>query len=238
MIMSKFKVGDKVKCLKNRDYVGSLTLGKIYTVVQVSPAFTWVIDDLGHKFGYYDDRFELAGSEKEPEVQQPETFEYNKKIYRRATSEDSGKQGIMCDSDIADAEVRITHPYVSKGIMKYKGDGALPWRKTTTNSDWRFGYIEVEQPPKYRPIGPADLEPAKTPETLEFERRVEYSGLLNNYLNTKDSFERASTAFNEACQAIRDNVKDGEKFVYTRYGEGYIVQRDAAGFTVDKIDLI
>jgi len=45
-------------------------------------------------------------------------------------------------------------------------------------------------------------------------------------------------AYNDACQAIRDNVKDGEKFVYTRYGEGYIVQRDAAGFTVDKIDMV
>jgi len=145
--MSKFKVGDKVKCLKNRDYVGSLTLGKIYTIVQVSPAFTWVIDDLGHKFGYYDDRFELAESEPEQPKEEPTVLE-------RVTS------------------------------------------------------------------------------------KIERSTLIYNYLDTKDSFERAMAAYNEACQAIRDNIKDGEKFVYTRYGEGYIVQRDAAGFTVDKIDMV
>ena len=227
--MRKFKVGDKVKCLKNRDYVGSLTLGKIYTVVQVSPAFTWVIDDLGRKFGYYDDRFELTLSEKEPEVQQPETFEYNKKIYRRATSEDSGKQGIMCDSDIADAEIRITNPYVSKGVMKYKENQHFPWRKTTTNSDWKFGYIEVEQ------VAPTKAEPTVLERVTS---KIERSTLVYNYLEAADAFERASTAFNEVCQQMRQTLAEGEKFVYTRYGEGYIVQRDAAGVTVDKIDMV
>ena len=230
--MSKFKVGDTVRCIDNEGAGGQLTFDKEYSVVEMEhDYFTWVINDAGRKDGFFPDRFELAESEKEPEpeAQQPETFEYHKKIYRRATASDSGKQGIMCDLDIADAEIRITNPYVSKGIMKHKADVHFPWRKTTTNSDWKFGYIEVEQA----------AQPKEEPTVLErVTSKIERSTLIYNYLDAKDAFERASTAFNEACQAIRDNVKDGEKFVYTRYGEGYIVQRDAAGFTVDKIDLI
>ncbi len=145
--MSKFKVGDRVKCVDDRDYMDSLTLDRIYTIVQGSPAFTWVIDDRGHKFGYYGDRFELAESEKEQPKPEPTVYE------------------------------RVT-------------------------------------------------------------LKIERSTLIYNYLDTKDAFERAMAAYNEACQAIRDNVKDGEKFVYTRYGEGYIVQRDKDGFTVDKIDMV
>lgn len=67
---------------------------------------------------------------------------------------------------------------------------------------------------------------------------IDRSSLIYNYIDTKEAFERAMAAYNEACQAIRDNVKDGEKFVYTRYGEGYIVQRDKDGFTVDRIDMV
>ena len=224
-----FKVGDRVRCIDNEGSGRQLTFDKEYTVVEVEhDYFTWVINDTGRKDGFFPDRFELAESEKEPEPQQPETFEYNKKIYRRATSEDSGKQGIMCDSDIAEVEVRITNPYVPEGIMKYRAD-VDTWYKTATNVEWRYAYVEVEQ------VAQAKAEPTV------YERvtsKIERSTLVYNYLEAADAFERASTAFNEVCQQMRQTLAEGEKFVYTRYGEGYIVQRDAAGFTVDKIDMV
>ena len=144
--MSKFKVGDRVRCIDNEGQEGELEIGKEYTVNFVS-ANGIAIRHGAAFWDYYDRRFELAESEPEQPKEEPTVLE-------RVTS------------------------------------------------------------------------------------KIERSTLIYNYLDTKDSFERAMAAYNDACQAIRDNVKDGEKFVYTRYGEGYIVQRDAAGFTVDKIDMV
>jgi len=94
--------------------------------------------------------------------------------------------------------------------------------------------------PWYFELAESEKEQPK-PEPTVLERvtsRIERSTLIYNYLDTKDAFEHAMAAYNEACQAIRDKLKDGERFVYTRYSEAYIVERDKDGFTVDKIDMV
>jgi hypothetical protein len=275
-----------------------------------------IVCDHGHECWFLAKRFELAESEKEQEPQ-PETFEYNGKIYRRATPEDSGKRGIMCDYDISEAHIQANEPYVAQGEIKYLGSNISPWQKMETRSTWKYAYVEVEQPatqsveppafkvgdkvrcvkeypywltegntykvthdsagsvhrtvcvdgdnglnggfdadyfelaesekeqPEYRPFGPADTEPETSPFTADYasieqsvQSTIDRSMLIYNYLDAKRDFEAASTAYNEACQAIRDKLKDGERFVYTRYSEAYIVQRDKDGFTVDRIDMV
>ena len=82
MIMSKFKVGDKVRCVENDDYESHLTVGKVYTVLGIgyscSTCFLLIkpdgILDVG---GYSNLRFELV--EPNPVLTPEEVFEHLRK---------------------------------------------------------------------------------------------------------------------------------------------------------------
>lgn len=66
---SKYKAGDKVRCIDDGLYHSQLTIGKIYTIVEVrtegySIPILRIINDSGEENGYYETRFE-------PEVVKP-----------------------------------------------------------------------------------------------------------------------------------------------------------------------
>jgi hypothetical protein len=197
MIMNKFKVGDRVKCV---DVVGSygLTLYNVYTVLDLDDELT-IIDDNGELGCYLKSRFELAESEKE---QSPPQFKVGDKV---------------------------------KCVREYK-EWLTPGGKYIASEVYHNGNVGV--------IGDCGISGSFSPSYFELaesepeQPTSERAMLIYNYLDAQAAFERASTAYNEACQAIRDNLKDGEKFVYTRYAEGYIVQRDKDGFTVERIDIV
>jgi len=61
-----YKPGDIVRCIDNRNTWKSLTIGKLYTVLNHyidndNEKNIRVIDDNGRGIGYYEKRFELAG---------------------------------------------------------------------------------------------------------------------------------------------------------------------------------
>lgn len=60
--MSKFKVGDKVRCVRNDDFgLGFLTLDKEYEVIRFSKyGDVVIIADDGYEWGFYTDRFVLS----------------------------------------------------------------------------------------------------------------------------------------------------------------------------------
>lgn len=201
--MSKFKVGDRVRCIDNEDQEGKLEIGKEYTVTLVG-ANGIAIRHGATLVDYYDSRFELAASEKEPEQSTLPSFGVGWKL-------------VCVESASA---LTVGKEYT---VIRLAEDG-----DPVVIDD--LGHHCSYEVHKFAEAQPTIAERV----TLKIER----SSLIYNYLDTKDTFERAMAAYNEACQAIRDNVKDGEKFVYTRYGEGYIVSRDKDGFTVDKIDMV
>lgn len=305
--MSKFKVGDRVKCIRV-DGAGGITLGNMYEVVgfdfQDDPR---IVNDNGTRICYMKNRFELAESEKEPEPAKPQIFEYKGRKYRYATEADVGKTAWFDDRPIS-AKVPVSEytecENVASGTLKIKAGIDFRFADLESNIGWRYAIVDcTDEQPKYRPFGPADVEPkfkvgqlirCKTKaedltigflyevlshdpegdpyvendeedskpysstlfrdsqepwETSPFnadyasieqsvQSTIDRSSLIYNYLDAQAAFERASTAYNEACQAIRDKLKDGERFVYTRYSEAYIVQRDKDGFTVERIDMV
>lgn len=82
MIMSKFKVGDKVRCVDNDDYEDHLTVGKVYTVHSIGYSCSKLylrikpdgVLDVG---GYSNLRFELV--EPNPVLTPEEVFEHLRK---------------------------------------------------------------------------------------------------------------------------------------------------------------
>jgi hypothetical protein len=217
MIMSKFKVGELIRCV-DASQASGLTVGKTYEVVQTSPEFAWVDDDRGTRFGYYDSRFELVaetGQEPDKSGQEPE-FKVGQLIRCKAKADDltiGFLYEVLSHDPEGDPYVENdegdSKPYSSKLFQ----NSQEPWEATPFNAD----YASTEQ---------------------SVQSTIDRSMLIYNYLDAKRDFEAAMTSYNEACQAIRDKLKDGERFVYTRYSEAYIVQRDKDGFTVDKIDMV
>jgi hypothetical protein len=68
-----FKVGDKVRCIRNDDGYGRrLTVGKEYRVIEISGSkeCIFVMGDNGFQCGPYADRFELVTEQAEPVVYQ------------------------------------------------------------------------------------------------------------------------------------------------------------------------
>lgn len=81
-MQTKFKVGDKVRCVANDHYESHLTVGKVYTVLSISWGYGKCylrikpdgVLDVG---GYSDLKFELA--ESEPVLTPEEVFEHLRK---------------------------------------------------------------------------------------------------------------------------------------------------------------
>lgn len=71
--MSKFKVGDKVRCIQN---ALQLTVGAEYTIVSVCPEGRWyrVVNDLNTVEGYNAVKFELV--QKDAVLKPEEVFEH------------------------------------------------------------------------------------------------------------------------------------------------------------------
>ncbi|MFO0452107.1 MAG: hypothetical protein ACK52I_26225 [Pseudomonadota bacterium] len=225
-----FKVGDRVKCVK--EYPQWLTLGKEYIVTDVFDTPTICVrGDGGDTGGFDPEHFELAESEPEQpkqEPQQPEIFEHKGRKYRYATEADVGKNAWFDDRPVSEVGVE-KYVYdngnaLEAAIARFRKSRVIDARH---EYDWNYAIVDCTDE---RPAEPTIQERV----TLKIER----SSLIYNYLDAQAAFERASTAYNEACQAIRDKLKEGEKFVYMRYGQGYIVQRDKDGFTVDPIDMV
>lgn len=64
--MSKFKVGDKVRCIST-GYYELITLGKEYVVVEARGSdYIWISCDDGDIVPYETDRFELVESSQKP----------------------------------------------------------------------------------------------------------------------------------------------------------------------------
>ena len=75
MSTSKFKVGDRVRCVDNKDYK-SLTVGKIYTIVDIKfNGLIFIVDDDYELCDYMDKAFELVSEYLTPE----EVFEHLRK---------------------------------------------------------------------------------------------------------------------------------------------------------------
>ena len=80
IIMSKFKVGDKIRCIDNSEYPRHLTLGKVYTVVESETDSRYVRIESDHDLsigGYKVGRFELV--ELNPVLTPEEVFEHLRK---------------------------------------------------------------------------------------------------------------------------------------------------------------
>ena len=80
--MSKFKVGDKVRCVENDDYESHLTVGKVYTVLGIgyscSKCYLRIKPDGALDVGGYSQlRFELV--EPNPVLTPEEVFEHLRK---------------------------------------------------------------------------------------------------------------------------------------------------------------
>jgi hypothetical protein len=56
-----FKVNDKVRCIDN--FIASLTLGKIYDVLDTKHVTVKVLDDENIEYCYFHERFELVDRE-------------------------------------------------------------------------------------------------------------------------------------------------------------------------------
>lgn len=62
--MSKFKVGDKIRCVDNEYASLSITTGKVYEVKVVTHDCVRIVDNRGELVGLYNDfRFELANDD-------------------------------------------------------------------------------------------------------------------------------------------------------------------------------
>lgn len=93
--MSKFKVGDKVRCVDNDDYEDHLTVGKVYTVHSIGYSCSKLylrikpdgVLDVG---GYSNLRFELV--EPNPVLTPEEVFEHLRKgVWLQLQNSHSGK---------------------------------------------------------------------------------------------------------------------------------------------------
>ena len=60
--MSKFKIGDKVRCIDNHNVVSDLTKGFVYRVTNTFADQVELADVFGS--GWWEERFELANEEK------------------------------------------------------------------------------------------------------------------------------------------------------------------------------
>ena len=79
MSVNKFKVGDVVKCVDDRD-IKNLTLGKEYIVIHshIGDGLLYLYDDNGDEACYYSYRFELSNSD---EMLQPPKFKEGDMVY-------------------------------------------------------------------------------------------------------------------------------------------------------------
>ena len=79
-MQTKFKVGDKIRCVDNSEYSRHLTLGKVYTVVESETDSRYVRIESDHDLaigGYKVGRFELV--EFNPVLTPEEVFEHLRK---------------------------------------------------------------------------------------------------------------------------------------------------------------
>ena len=75
MIMSKFKVGDTVRCVSSRR--SYITLGRTYVIKEIQGEWYRVVTDHGGVDGYMEDTFELV--EPNPVLTPKEVFEHLRK---------------------------------------------------------------------------------------------------------------------------------------------------------------
>lgn len=64
--MSKFKIGDKVRCVDRGPSGNRITGGKEYTICYVESGLVEVIDDTGSLSGFFPSRFELVTEDAAP----------------------------------------------------------------------------------------------------------------------------------------------------------------------------
>lgn len=94
MIMSKFKVGDKIRCIDNSEYHRQLTLGKVYTVVESETDSRYVRIESDHDLtigGYKVGRFELV--EPNPVLPPEEVFEHLRKGTKLQYKQEASPKG-------------------------------------------------------------------------------------------------------------------------------------------------
>lgn len=72
--MSKFKVGDKVKCVKKEDFLITLTKGKIYRIIYVNDYLVHIINDLGNEDYFHETRFSHIDDNAINRLLYPEAF--------------------------------------------------------------------------------------------------------------------------------------------------------------------
>ena len=98
MIMqTKFKVGDKIRCVDNSEYSRHLTLGKVYTVVESETDSRYVRIESDHDLaigGYKVGRFELV--EPSPVLTPEEVFEHLRKGTKLQYKKEASPKG-WCD---------------------------------------------------------------------------------------------------------------------------------------------
>lgn len=95
--MSKFKVGDKIRCIDNSEYPRHLTLGKVYTVVESETDSRYVRIESDHDLsigGYKVGRFELV--EPSPVLTPEEVFEHLRKGTKLQYKKEASPKG-WCD---------------------------------------------------------------------------------------------------------------------------------------------
>lgn len=97
--MSKFKVGDKVRCVENDDYESHLTVGKVYTVLGIgysrSKCYLRIKPDGALDVGGYSQlSFELV--EPNPVLTPEEVFEHLRKGTKLQYKKEASPKG-WCD---------------------------------------------------------------------------------------------------------------------------------------------
>ena len=89
MIMSKFKVGDKVRCVEGG--FGYITEGCIYEIATVKGKFYHVITDSGLRNVYHEEVFELV--EPNPVLTPEEVFEHLRKGTKLQYKQEASPKG-------------------------------------------------------------------------------------------------------------------------------------------------
>ena len=96
-MQTKFKVGDKIRCVDNSEYSRHLTLGKVYTVVESETDSRYVLIESDHDLaigGYKVGRFELV--EPSPVLTPEEVFEHLRKGTKLQYKKEASPKG-WCD---------------------------------------------------------------------------------------------------------------------------------------------
>lgn len=72
----------------------------------------------------------------------------------------------------------------------------------------------------------------------ELKKDLEISRAVGRYIRASKAFEDATREFNTACTNVKDITTPGSRFVAKVDFVTYLIERDEAGFTVEKIKVL